>query len=265
MAVDIIPVRSALLVSDIHLNQDTPALTNQFLDWLTRHTTSTNLDSHNRPDSLFILGDLLDAWVGDDYLAACPQDAVSQQLVSALKSIADTGVAVYLMHGNRDFLIGQQFASASDTRIINDPTVLDTGSQRIAITHGDQLCTQDKDYQTFRLQVRDPGWQSAFLAKSLDSRLAIAQALRSQSETEKSNKSMAIMDITPDDAVMLTDQLLADALIHGHTHRPGCTIMANQKPRWVLPDWEIDHKGKLIRGGGLWINSQGIQAVPIIR
>jgi UDP-2,3-diacylglucosamine hydrolase len=290
MTTHVIPVRSALLVSDVHLTQEQPALARSFFRWLgqrlglesgaranvaagaSQREHRDTIDHSEPPQCLFILGDLVDAWVGDDQLRAVDPDSIEAQLTELLRSISASGIAVYLMHGNRDFLFGPAFAAATGATLISDPVIIQTkpntsgepqAAQTIVLTHGDQLCTADTDYQAFRRQVRDPAWQAAFLAKPLEERLAIAQQLRQTSETEKAGKSMMIMDITPDAAVALTDHHSADALIHGHTHRPGRTLMGNSKSRWVLPDWESDPEGQLIRGGGLWVDSYGPRTVPI--
>lgn len=261
MPMQALPIRSALLVSDIHLSHDQPELAQAFFYWLAQHT----VHAPTRPESLFILGDLVDAWVGDDQLTHAGDGTIEDILCRHLQSIRESGIVTYFLHGNRDFLIGPAFAKAAGVTLLSDPTLIEVTKSnqpfRIALTHGDQLCTQDTEYQNFRQQVREPQWQAAFLAKPLHDRLQIARDLRAQSEREKSGKSMAIMDITPEEAVALTDTLNVDALIHGHTHRPGHHQMRNGKTRWVLPDWEVDQAGALIRGGGLWVDSQGICSV----
>lgn len=295
MTAHVIPVRSALLVSDVHLTQEHPALAQSFFSWLRRQTCVDDFcvrdpfpvsaasespkrgysnpgEQPERPQCLFILGDLMDAWVGDDQLNTLANDSIEAQLIRLLRSISTAGISIYLIHGNRDFLFGPQFATATGATLLQDPTVIEIGLgtkdsgqtalRRILITHGDQLCTHDTEYQGFRQHVRDPAWQAAFLSKPLSERLTIAQQLRQTSETEKAGKSMAIMDITPDAAVALTDHHSADALIHGHTHRPGHTVMGNGKSRWVLPDWDANAHGQLIRGGGLWVDSSGVRSIP---
>lgn len=253
-----IPIRSALLVSDVHLNHDQPQLAKAFFAWLNQHTIS----AAQPPQALFILGDLVDAWVGDDQLASQPS-SVDAQLCDHLRAIKQAGITTYFLHGNRDFLIGNGFAAASGVTLLRDPTVIEVQSTSIVLSHGDQLCTQDTAYQAFRKQVRDPQWQAAFLAKPLAERLQIAQHLRAQSEIEKSGKAMEIMDITQAEAEQLVAHLHADTLIHGHTHRPGRYPLQDSKDRWVLPDWEVDTTGELIRGGGLYIDGQGIRSVSI--
>ena len=280
-----IPIRSALLVSDIHLNQDQPQLAQAFFTWLDQHT----LSAAQPPQAVFILGDLVDAWVGDDQLANQPSSSVDAQLCRQLRAIKQAGITTYFLHGNRDFLIGAEFAAATGIRLLSDPTQIEIQTEnrksqthqkdhsashgfiakrpgealRIVLSHGDQLCTQDSAYQAFRKQVRDPQWQAAFLAKPLAERLQIAQHLRAQSEIEKSGKAMEIMDITQAEADRLVAHSHADTLIHGHTHRPGRYPLQDSKDRWVLPDWDTDTSGRLTRGGGLYLGEQGIRPVTI--
>ncbi|MBU3724812.1 MAG: UDP-2,3-diacylglucosamine diphosphatase [Burkholderiaceae bacterium] len=246
---------SALLCSDIHLSDDRPQLTNAFTAWLSQQAKKA------QPDAILILGDLFDAWVGDDATSATDSPMVNS-VINCLAAISGRGITVGLMHGNRDFLIGESFARQCDATLLADPSVLAiAGGMRIAITHGDQLCTQDTDYQRFRQQVRSAAWQKEFLSRPLQERLAVAKGLRAQSEIEKGSKSMAIMDVTLSDAELLVDRLQADLLLHGHTHRPGCTSMPNGKLRWVLPDWDVDADGAVIRGGGLWADAEGVRPV----
>ncbi len=255
-----ITARSALLFSDVHLSEAHPGLTSALIDWL----TSQCINASNPPEQLLILGDLFDAWVGDDQQHHPQAGSSAKEIADVLTRIQQKGIAIGFIAGNRDFLIGEGFMKPFHGRIYQDPCTLKIdGGQRFAISHGDQLCTQDIDYQEFRAQVRDPAWQHDFLAQSLEKRLSIAQNIRAQSETEKSGKAMTIMDITPDDAARLTDDLDADGLIHGHTHRPGCYQMPNHKMRWVLSDWEVGPNGLPIRGGGLWVDKTGVSLRPL--
>ncbi len=255
-----ITARSALLFSDVHLSERHPALTAALTDWLTHHCINTS----HPPDHLLILGDLFDAWVGDDQQHH-PQVGVTARSVSeVLSRISQAGITIGFMAGNRDFLISTEFLEPFDGRRFPDPSILKIdGGQTFAISHGDHLCTQDIDYQQFRAQVRDQDWQRDFLAQPLEKRLAIAQNIRAQSETEKSGKAMTIMDITPDVAASLTDDLAVDGLIHGHTHRPGQYLMPNHKARWVLSDWEVNATAQPIRGGGLWVDKTGVSLRPL--
>lgn len=245
-------VQSALLCSDLHLSDDTPEITEKFLNWLDH-------ELRDPPEALLILGDLFDAWIGDDLLDSpeCPRCA--QAVIASLSAITQRGVQVGIMHGNRDFLIGPHFAAMSRSILMTDPFVLelttqkaDSGAaaiQRIVLTHGDQLCTDDLPYQQFRLQVRSPEWQRSFLRLPLSQRIQTAQMLRQESEKEKSGKRAEIMDINPRAAVEFAEALQADLLLHGHTHRPGRYQLPNGTPRWVLSDWSTD------RGSGIRVSS----------
>lgn len=273
---DPLTLQSALLCSDVHLSNAQPALTRAFVQWLHRHTVEAAV----RPQALLILGDLFDAWVGDDVLQAtsatsatadgqAPASTMTAELpcesavAQALAAIARSGLSVMLMHGNRDFLLGAQFAAACGAQLLDDPCLLQIhNGPKMVIAHGDQLCTRDTDYQQFRLQVRNPQWQQHFLARPLAERLALAQQLRTKSEMEKEAKGLEITDITIADAELLVDRLGADMLLHGHTHRPGVSRLPNGKMRWVLPDWEVQDNGTLARGGGLWVDDKGVREVP---
>ena len=250
---------SVLLCSDIHLSDANPALTAAFCAWIERSSQQLS------PESLLILGDLFDAWVGDDVLTS-HQSECATTVANLFELQALKGIRIGLMHGNRDFLMGQQFAHQCNAQLLADPCLLTMSSgATIALTHGDQLCTHDSDYQRFRQQVRAASWQHDFLAKPLHERLEVAHHLRAQSELEKTTKSMEIMDITPQEAETLAEQLATDVLLHGHTHRPGCSLMSNGRQRWVLPDWEVNASGELHRGGGLLINQHGIEVISAAR
>jgi UDP-2,3-diacylglucosamine hydrolase len=257
-ALDHLDVESALLFSDVHLNDRDPALTQSLLQWL--DTQFPPAAAKPAPSALLILGDLFDWWLGDDSLGTTESATL---VVSRLSQIAQQGVRVGLMHGNRDFLLGSVFANEINAFLMNDPFVLRVKSgMTIALTHGDELCTEDTAYQALRRQVRQPERQQQYLSKTLAERIAITAAVRGTSESEKSGKSMQIMDVTPAEAAALTDRLQADLLLHGHTHRPGCSTMPNGKPRWVLPDWSAQ-TGAAPRGGGLWVDALGIRPVPL--
>lgn len=248
-------LKSALLCSDVHLSDDTPALAQAFTAWLSHQVQQT------RPEGVLILGDLFDAWVGDDVFQT-DTSPMMKLVMDCLAAISAQGIMLGVMHGNRDFLLGESFAGRCGAQLLHDPCVLAIdGGMKIALTHGDALCTQDTDYQRFRQQVRSASWQKEFLAQPLAQRLMVAKDLRAKSEIEKGTKSMDIMDVTLADAELLADRAKADLLLHGHTHRPGCSAMPNGRLRWVLPDWEVDAHGALIRGGGLWADAKGVRPV----
>lgn len=232
---------SALFISDLHLSPEAPEITERFFRFLA--TTAPNATS------LFILGDLFEAWIGDDDLAA----PLHVEVVSALKQLSSRGVDIALMQGNRDFLLGEVFCTASGARLLDDPTVIELNGERTLLLHGDTLCTDDIAYQQFRLQAHNPAWQQAMLAKSLDERRAIARHLREQSEHSKDGKTDEIMDVN--DAAV-TKAFLTHAcsqIIHGHTHRPAQhphLVQGRPATRWVLPDWHAN-------GGYLRCDAQG--------
>ncbi len=216
-----------LFISDLHLDPARPAIAAQFERFLE--------DIAPRSEALYILGDLFEYWVGDDGLAL-PFPA---RVAEALAPLA-ARIPVAFMHGNRDFMVAQGFAGATGARIVPDPTVIDLYGRPTLLMHGDTLCTDDKAYQAFRAQVRDPAWQRAALARPIAERLAIAQGMRSESEGAKQEKAMDIMDVSRDAVERAFAESGCDVMIHGHTHRPGrhvYNVAGRERVRWVLPDW----------------------------
>lgn len=186
--------------------------------------------------ALYILGDLFDAWVGDDDLSGAWAGALAQ----ALRRVSDSGVEICVMHGNRDFLLGERFAAAAGARLLPDPYRIDLHGIPTLLSHGDALCTDDLDYQRFRALIRSPDWVRAFLAKPLAERHALATHLREQSETAKRGKSMISMDADIEAIHAVCREQDCSRLIHGHTHRPGrhdFRLEGRACERWVLPDW----------------------------
>lgn len=218
-----------LFISDLHLCASRPQITDAFLQFLSSVATSAK--------ALYILGDLFEYWAGDDDI----EDAFNQRIIQGFKALATSGVSIYLMHGNRDFLITEDFCKASHIHLINDPTLIDLHGTASLLSHGDALCTDDVTYQQFRAQVRDKQWQAQFLSQSLQARKDQIAAIRLRSEQEKSHKSAIIMDVNAE----AVNQLLKEydypsLLIHGHTHRPNQhQLLVDDKTitRWVLGDW----------------------------
>ena len=215
-------INTALLISDLHLSEDTPEI-EQGLYRL--------LDAQQAGTAVYILGDFFEAWIGDD------DDApLAARVQSALKALTDKGCALYLQRGNRDFMLGQAFAESVGAELLGDSVVTTLGGQPTLLMHGDTLCTDDTDYLQFRGLVHDPAWQQEMLAKPLDERRALAQQLRSLSIDAASNKAEDIMDVN--------EQAVSDAmaaagvkrLIHGHTHRPK-RHKHDYGERIVLGDW----------------------------
>ena len=221
------PLMATYFISDLHLAPDRPELAGAL--------TSFIADQRSQMDSLYILGDLFDAWIGDDF-----EDDFIRDIKLLLRSTSEAGTRLFFMPGNRDFLIGQEFAQQTGCRLLDDPTVIDLYGSRVLLMHGDLLCTQDIDYQKFRLVVRDRQWQQQLLEKSLSERLSIAGQLRSISKEQTGDKECQIMDVHQPEVEnrMLSEQV--QVLIHGHTHRPASHKMAlNNAPatRIVLGDW----------------------------
>jgi len=215
-------------ISDLHLAPARPAATEALLRFLDRTAP--------RAERLYVLGDLFEYWIGDDTLA----HPFHRRIVEAFAHLAGRGTALYFMHGNRDFLIGAEFARAAGMTLLTDPTLADLHGVPTLLMHGDTLCTDDVEYQRFRAMVRDPAWQSGFLAKPVGERLRMAQAVRGESEQAKQVKDMAIMDVSPGAVEQSLRQHGYPRLIHGHTHRPARhehLVDGHRCERWVLADW----------------------------
>jgi len=229
-----------LFISDLHLSPDTPAATETLLQFLREKATAA--------DALYVLGDLFEYWIGDEGLA----QPFAQEVAAAFLALKKSGIPVYFMHGNRDFLVGERFALASGMKLLPDPTVVDLYGTPTLLMHGDTLCSDDVEYQKFRAMVRNPDWQQAFLAKPLEVRVRLAREVRGQSEQAKQVKEMTIMDVSPtavDDAFRTHGYA---RLIHGHTHRPARhehKVDGNGCERWVLADW-YDHGSYLLCDAG---------------
>ena len=196
-----------LFISDLHLEAARPDITRTFLQFLERNS--------GRCESLYILGDLFEVWIGDD-----DPSPLGQTVAQALQQFSAAGSAVFLMHGNRDFLLGDDYASRCGGALVTDPHTLLTPTGAVVLLHGDTLCTDDSDYQQFRSLVRKPEWQQEFLAQSLDARRAFADRARAQSQTATANKDMGIMDVNQlavEELIRRSGQL---TILHGHTHRP---------------------------------------------
>ncbi|MBC7514638.1 MAG: UDP-2,3-diacylglucosamine diphosphatase [Herminiimonas sp.] len=236
----------ALFLSDVHLQADAPRTVRAFFDFLRQASEVAQL---------YILGDLFEYWAGDDDLDA-PFNA---SVVNALRALHDTGVAIFWIAGNRDFLVGERFARAAGVTLLADPSIITVAGRRIVIAHGDMQCTDDVDYQLFRAQVRNPQWQQDFLAQPLHQRLALIGRLREGSRAAQREKTVAIMDVNLQAIEALFAQSGADLMIHGHTHRPGQhvhVIEGVRRERHVLPDWDCETSAS--RGGGVAIDADGI-------
>jgi len=217
--------RTVEFISDLHLQIEEPAT---FETWR-RFMAAT------RADALFILGDLFEVWVGDD-IALQPGFAAD---CSAVLQAAARRMPVFIMHGNRDFLIGDGMMRSCGANLLSDPTVFDFGGRRWLLTHGDELCLSDADYMRFRHQVRSEAWQREFLAKPLAQRQAIGRELRAQSEARKrAAGGVEYADVDETFAIAWLEVADAHAMIHGHTHKPGDHSLPQGRARIVLSDWD---------------------------
>ncbi|NRB39692.1 MAG: UDP-2,3-diacylglucosamine diphosphatase [Pseudomonadales bacterium] len=215
------------IISDLHLDEKNPALCRAFFIYLDNLPKDTQ--------SLYILGDFFEAWVGDDDDLPFHDD-----IRQRLKQLTDSGITLFFQHGNRDFLVGELFAKQTGCTLLPEAYVLYTGTQKIAILHGDSLCIDDVEYQQFRAQMRNPDVQKMLLSQTLDERRALAQSLRDNSKEANSNKAENIMDINQAELEKVMRQLDVQILIHGHTHRPQkhqFNIDDKACERIVLGDW----------------------------
>ncbi len=217
-----------LFISDLHLTPERPQILELFLQFLDHDARDA--------EALYILGDLFEYWIGDD----AAEQIGHQSILHGLHRLTDGGIPVYIMHGNRDFLIGREFCRHTGTTLLPDPTTLTLYGQAAVIMHGDSLCTDDTEHQRFRATVREQTWQDEFLAKPIQVRLAIAKQLRQQSDRSKPTKSPTIMDVNEQSVCDAMQTYGANILIHGHTHRPGfhtVDVGGQQAQRIVLGDW----------------------------
>ena len=223
-----------LFVSDLHLSDDTPDIEAAFGALLKREPSL---------DSLVMLGDVFEAWVGDD-----DDSPLADRIRSALRALADSGTEILFTRGNRDFMLGEQFASDIGGTLLPDLTILDVAGQPTLVLHGDALCTDDMDYQQFRHLVHSPEWQAEMMAKSLDERRELARRLRSMSIDAASNKPEDIMDVNQNAVSAAMRDADVAVMVHGHTHRPD-RHQCNTGERIVLGDWTA-RAGWLLREQG---------------
>lgn len=236
---------SDLFVSDLHLQSNEPHLLDLFEVLMS--------DLAPRADRLFILGDLFEVWIGDD-----GADEIADTVANRLSDYADAGGVSYFMAGNRDFLIGQEYARRAQMRLLKDPATMTLPDGRVALlSHGDRFCLNDDAYAAFYQQVRDPRWQSGFLAQPLEERIAYAKQARAASAEhgKRIGEQEAIGDVDCDDIEQLMSERGVSTLIHGHTHRPAIHLNLEtevQANRIVLPDFRE-------QGGALWADVQGLR------
>jgi len=226
---------STLFISDLHLDPERPTTLRAFLDLLAGEARSA--------DALYILGDFFEAWLGDD-----DNSPLGETVATALKQLSDSGCKIYLMHGNRDFLISDDFCQRAGCQLLTDPVKINLYGKPVLLLHGDSLCTEDHSYMEFRAMVRSPQWQQQFLAKSLAERQLIAQQLRNASKQANSIKAVDILDVTIEEVIKAFEHYDVELMIHGHTHRPKIHQHSTKKgeaQRIVLGDW--DQYGWLLR------------------
>ncbi len=214
---------STAFIADLHLDSARPAVIRALAQFLSQHRDC---------DRLYILGDLFDAWIGDDDDSPC-----ATEVASILREFTAAGPELFIMQGNRDFMLGKAFCREVGAQLLPDPTVIDLYGEPTLLMHGDSLCTGDKEYQAFRRTARDPRWQAQMLALDLTERRALARQMRSASREATSNKAEDIMDVTPSEVEKVMRDFSVKQLIHGHTHRPAQHTISTGR-RWVLGDWD---------------------------
>lgn len=222
--------RPTLFISDLHLDGERPDITAQFLAFIEREA--------RQAQALYILGDLFEAWIGDD-----DPDADKRRVVHALRSLTQAGVSVYFIHGNRDFLIGRRFAQETGVKLLPDGTLIELYGQRVLLMHGDTLCIDDPDYQRLRRIVRNPLVQFVLRRLTLRQRQRLAAKMRAGSKAHIESMDKAapqIMDVNQDEVRRTFEQEHAEFIVHGHTHRPAVHQVAvgdGVATRIVLGDW----------------------------
>ena len=218
---------ATLFISDLHLEPARPEIGEQFLAFLAGPARAT--------DALYILGDLFEAWIGDD-----DPNPYYAQMRSAIRDLSDSGVPVFFMHGNRDFMIGEQFAAEAGVTLLDDPHPIELHGENVLLSHGDALCTDDVEYQKVRAMTRNPDWQAMMLSKSIEERVAFAAQAREQSLARGESMTEEIADVNQEAVEQAIRDSGVDILLHGHTHRPAVhPFHVDGRPvhRIVLGDW----------------------------
>ena len=237
---------TTLFISDLHLDAARPQITRLFLEFLKTEA--------RRAQALYILGDFFEAWIGDD-----DPDPHHAEIMDGVRKLTDNGVPAYFMHGNRDFLIGAGFVRRTGCTLLADPALVNLHGSRTLLMHGDTLCTDDLEYQNFRRQVRDPAWQTAFLAKPLQERRRFAQQARAESQTQSASKPDYLMDVNQRDVERIMAEKGVTRLIHGHTHRPAIhrfTVNGQDLTRIVLGDWYEQASVLTVNEGGFVLHDR---------
>ena len=233
---------TTLFISDLHLDDQRPDITALFVEFLQGEA--------RQAESLYILGDLFEFWIGDDALSD-----TAKQVADALQELSETGVPIRFMVGNRDFLLGEGYASMAGFQILQEPEVIELYGTPTLLMHGDVLCTDDVEYQLFREQVRNPAWQEAFLDQTIEQRLQMAQQARGASKEHMQSAKPSIMDVNREAVLATFQEHQVPRLIHGHTHRPDIhdyEIDGRNVQRIVLGDWYT-------QGSVLRVDEEGFQ------
>jgi UDP-2,3-diacylglucosamine hydrolase len=218
---------TTLFISDLHLDASRPQITALFVDFVRREASGAR--------ALYILGDLFEAWIGDD-----SDDETANQVADALAGLHAQRVPCFFIHGNRDFLLGDAYARRARITLLPDPSVVEIEGERVLLMHGDTLCTDDAPYQAFRRQSHSPEWQRAFLQRPIAQRQAFAAQARAESQRYTRSVNDAITDVNADAVHAALQQHGVRTLIHGHTHRPAVhdlSIDGSAARRIVLGDW----------------------------
>lgn len=213
-------------ISDLHLQESHPAMTQGFFNYL---------ESLTDAQELYILGDFFEVWIGDDY-----ENELINDVKAALKAFSASGVKLYIMHGNRDFLIGEDFCQQAGATLLADPIVVDFNGKKVLLMHGDSMCTKDLAYMKMRPMLRNPIMQERLLSQTIEERLMMAANMRGESQKGNQMKAADIMDVTPKEVDKVMSEHKVKTLIHGHTHRPFDHHWQHEneeRRRIVLGDW----------------------------
>lgn len=248
-----VQLRQPIFISDLHLTRDQPRTVQRFARLVDEVAA--------RGGELVILGDLFEYWAGDEET----DDGIGALVCGTLRSLTRRGTPAYVMHGNRDVLLGERFAQATGATFLADPCRTDLGGVATLLAHGDAYCTLDRGYQAYRRRVRNRFWQSLFLGCPLRLRRSLIGELRRFSEAGKKKMAAQIMDVTPEAIEQALRSAGVRRMIHGHTHRPDrhrFTVDGQAAERWVLPDWDLDGDRK--RGGYLQLTGGELAVVDVV-
>lgn len=237
----------ALFIADLHIAPERPDILAAF-ERFCQGPARTAVE-------LYILGDLFEAWLGDD-----DDEPIAERTASALAELAREGVTTYFLPGNRDFLLGPAYAARAGLSLLSGPTHVDIAGQTTLLLHGDELCTDDQDHQAFRRQTQDAAWQRAFLERPLRERRQLAAEMRRTSQQAMEAKSWATLDVNADAVAEMFRDWHIERMIHGHTHRPARHtgyIDGRYVERWVLGDW-------FDQGSMLRVDHQGWASIPLV-